>query len=74
MRVIVVNHSRIDVADVLRIVADLLHRERKFMQANTVRGCTFLGLGLGLDVALHPVSKDHPLGDMKFVVTDEDTE
>jgi hypothetical protein len=55
---------------VARIVADLLHEEIDFLLANTVRGCQFAFKGV--TVAMYPVSKEHPAGEMAFIVGDAD--
>lgn len=68
MKLTIENHSRLDIADATRIVADLLHREWNFMVANTVGGCQFTFMGV--TVAMYPVSKLHPAGEMAFLVTD----
>jgi hypothetical protein len=70
MKIHIDNHSRLDIAQAAQIVADLLHRERDFMLANTVRGCQFTFKGV--TVAMYPVSKEHPAGEMAFIVGDAD--
>ena len=70
MKLHIDNRSRLDIADAAQIVADLLRREREFMLANTVRGCQFAFKGV--TVAMYPVSKEHPAGEMAFIVADAD--
>ena len=70
MKIHIDNHSRLDIAQAARIVADLLHRERDFMLANTVRGCQFNGVFT--IVAMYPTSREHPAGEMAFIVRDAD--
>lgn len=69
MKIIIENKSGLDIADAARIVADLLHLECDFMLANTGRGCHFKARGV--IVAMYPTSKLHPVGEMAFIVTDE---
>lgn len=70
MKIRIDNHSRLDISQAARIVADLLHRERDFMLANTTGGCQFTFKGV--TVAMYPVSKEHPAGEMAFIVGDAD--
>lgn len=70
MKIHIDNHSCLDISQAARIVADLLHRECDFMLANTTRGCQFTFKGV--TVAMYPVSKEHPAGEMAFIVGDED--
>ena len=70
MKIHIDNKSGLDISQAARIVADLLHRERDFMLANTVRGCQFAFKGV--TVAMYPVSKEHPAGEMAFLVMDAD--
>ena len=70
MKIHIDNKSGLDISQAARIVADLLHRERGFMLANTTRGCRFTFRGV--TVAMYPVSKEHPAGEMAFIVGDED--
>ena len=70
MKIHIDNHSRLDIAQAARIVADLLHRECDFMLANTTRGCQFTSKGV--TVAMYPVSKEHPAGEMALIVADAD--
>ena len=69
MKIHIDNHSRLDIAQAARVVADLMHEEIDFMLANTVRGCQFSFMGV--IVAMYPVSKYHPAGEMAFLVMDE---
>lgn len=69
MKIHIENHSRLDIADASQIVTDLLHREREFMLANTTWGCQFTFNGV--IVAMYPTSREHPAGEMAFVVRDE---
>jgi len=70
MKLTIENHSRLDIADASQIVTDLLRREREIMLANTVRGCQFTFKGV--IVAMYPASKEHPAGEMAFIVADAD--
>ena len=72
MKIHIDNKSSLDISQAARIVADLLHRERDFMLANTVGGCHFKACGV--IVGLLPVCKDYPAGEMCFYVTDEKKE
>jgi transcriptional regulator with XRE-family HTH domain len=64
------NKSSLDISQVARIVAGLLHEEIDFLLANTVRGCQFTFKGV--IVAMYPTSKEHPAGEMAFIVADAD--
>ena len=70
MKIHIDNHSRLDIAQAAQIVTDLLRREREFMLANTVGGCQFTFKGV--TVAMYPVSKEHPAGEMALIVADAD--
>ena len=70
MKLTIDNQSRLDIAEASQIVTDLLRREREFMLANTVGGCQFTFKGV--IVAMYPTSKEHPAGEMAFIVGDED--
>ena len=70
MKIHIDNRSRLDIADASQIVTDLLREEIDFMLANTVRGCQFSFMGV--IVAMYPVSKEHPAGEMAFIVADAD--
>lgn len=72
MKIHIDNHSRLDISQAVRIVADLLHRECGFMLANTTRGCQFTFKGV--TVAMYPVGKEHPAGEMAFIVADNNNE
>lgn len=69
MKITIDNKSGLDIAQAARIVADLLHEEIDFMLANTVRGCQFTFNGV--IVAMYPTSREHPAGEMAFIVRDE---
>ena len=70
MKITIENKSGPDIAQAARIVADLLHEEIDFLLANTVRGCQFTFKGV--IVAMYPTSKEHPAGEMAFIVADAD--
>ena len=68
MKIHIDNKSSLDISQAARIVADLLHRECDFMLANTTWGCQFTFKGV--IVAMYPTSKEHPAGEMAFIVRD----
>lgn len=70
MKITIDNKSGLDIAQAARIVADLLHEEIDFMLANTTRGCQFTFSGV--IVAMYPTSREHPAGEMAFIVRDAD--
>ncbi len=70
MKIHIDNHSRLDISQTARVVADLLHEEIDFMLANTTWGCQFTFNGV--IVAMYPTSKYHPAGEMAFIVRDAD--
>lgn len=72
MKIHIDNQSSLDISQAARIVADLLHEEIDFTLANTTRGCQFTFRGV--TVAMYPVSKLHPAGEMAFLVMDEKKE
>ena len=72
MKITIDNKSSLDLSQAARVVADLLHEEIDFMLANTARGCQFTFKGV--TVAMYPVSKLHPAGEMCFYVMDEKKE
>ena len=70
MKIHIDNQSRLDIAQAAQIVADLLHEEIDFLLVNAVRGCQFTFKGV--IVAMYPLSKEHPAGEMAFIVADAD--
>ena len=72
MKIHIDNKSSLDISQAARIVADLLHRECDFMLANTTWGCQFTFNGV--IVAKYPTSREHPAGEMAFIVRDEKKE
>ena len=70
MKITIENKSGLDIAQAAQIVADLLRQEIDFLLANTVRGCQFAFKGV--TVAMYPTSKEHPAGEMAFIVADAD--
>ena len=70
MKIHIDNKSSLDLSQAARVVADLLHEEIDFMLANTVRGCQFNGVFT--IVAMYPTSREHPAGEMAFIVRDAD--
>ena len=70
MKITIENKSSLDISQAARVVADLMRLEIDFMLANTVRGCQFTFKGV--IVAMYPTSKEHPAGEMAFIVADAD--